>query len=247
MRRRHAIGLAAFWLLVCIGAPLAAAQNVSEPEDKPISFEELHESYLRDGDLQLEHPVAPEVEPPRPPQETPAWWRAITEFLGSVFGAIGHVIGYIGLVVVVGLVAWLLWFIFGEAISARFGRTRAPKDEIIESQEADVRPDAALAHTLLEEADALAKQGRFAEAVHLLLFRSIEDIQHRKGRFLPPSLTAREIGVLGDLPERARAALLPIIGVVERSFFGGRDVDADGWTTARASYEEFAFGGLAAG
>ena len=59
---------------------------------------------------------------------------------------------------------------------------------------------------------------------------------------MPRSLTAREIGSLGYLPGRARSALGPIIAIVERSFFGGRDVDESGWQTARASYEDFAFG-----
>ena len=96
---------------------------------------------------------------------------------------------------------------------------------------------------MLEEADALAHAGKFAEAVHLLLFRSIEDIQTRVETGVPRSLTAREIGRLGFLPDRARTALGPIIAIVERSFFGGRDVDQAGWQTARASYEDFAFGG----
>ena len=47
---------------------------------------------------------------------------------------------------------------------------------------------------------------------------------------------------LGKLPERVKRGLKPIIMVVERSFFGGRAVDADGWQEARRSYEDFAFG-----
>ncbi len=238
---------ALIWLcaVTCTWVPGAAAQGMSGEEAKPLSFEELHEAYLADPDLQLEHPEPPDAPPPRPPRSDPAWMTAIGNFFAGLFNAIGGVIGYIGLLFLAILVAWLLWFIFGEAISARFGGTKKPRDEIIENEMEDVRPDAALARSLLEQADALAQEGRFAEAVHLLLFRSIEDIQQRKGGFLPQSLTAREIGRLGDLPERARRALSPIIGVVERSFFGGRDVDSHGWKTARQSYEDFAFGGLA--
>ena len=47
---------------------------------------------------------------------------------------------------------------------------------------------------------------------------------------------------LQNLPERAKRGLGPIIRIVERSFFGGRPVDSDGWLEARASYEDFAFG-----
>ena len=55
-------------------------------------------------------------------------------------------------------------------------------------------------------------------------------------------LTAREIGGLGLLPEHAKRDLSPIIMIVERSFFGDRDVDEDGWKAARGSYQNFAFG-----
>lgn len=106
----------------------------------------------------------------------------------------------------------------------------------------DIRPDGDRARSLLEEADALAREGKFAEAVHLLLFRSIEDVQERLEGGVPTSMTAREIAGLGSLPERARRALRPIIQIVENSFFGGRDVDAAGWQSARRSYEDFAFG-----
>ena len=64
----------------------------------------------------------------------------------------------------------------------------------------------------------------------------------RRSGGVPRSLTAREIQSLGDLTQRTREALAPIIALVERSFFGGRPVDADGWQTARASYQSFAFG-----
>jgi hypothetical protein len=126
---------------------------------------------------------------------------------------------------------------FGKHLLHRIARGSEGDDHLV-----DLRPDAAAARSLLEEADALARQGRFAEAVHLLLFRSIEDIQERVDGGVPNSLTAREIAALGKLPARARRALAPIIQVVERSFFGGRAVEADGWQEARSSYEDFAFG-----
>lgn len=238
------------WVLVLTsGGRLAMAQEPAgaDGEVKPGSFEELHKAYLADKDLQLERPGRQPREPIEPPKPTPGWLRALGQFFDGLFSAIGPVLGYIGIGIVGLLVAWLLWFLFGEAISMRFGRRKTARDAVLESRVDDLRPDAAAARSLLEEADRLAAQGRFAEAVHLLLFRSIEDIQTQKEGRLPSSLTAREIGGLSDLPERARRALSPIIRVVEHSFFGGREVDAGGWQTARASYEDFAFGELANG
>lgn len=231
-------------LAVVLGAPVAITQDTASGEPAP-TFEELHEAYLADEDLQHQRPGPAIIEPE--PREPPSGWAIATQnFFVGIFDAIGPLLGYIGLGILALLIGWLLWFMFGEALSVRFGGSGRQTEDVSESVIEDVRPDADTARSWLDEADALAKEGRFAEAVHLLLFRSIEDIQVRKGS-VPRSLTAREIGGLGDLPERARSALDPIIRVVERSFFGGRDVDADGWRTARSSYEEFAFGGLGNG
>ena len=201
------------------------------------AVDRAHAGYLKDGELQLTRPEE-EFEVPPPPSETPDWLEAVGRFLNSL-GPVFQVVFYIAAALVV---LGILYFIFGEAIRLRFGgrkdKTQKPVDDVL----VDVRPDAAAARSLLEEADALARQGRFAEAVHLLLFRSIEDIQERVEGGVPTSLTAREIAGLGKLPERAKRGLKPIIMVVERSFFGGRPVDADGWQEARQSYEDFAFG-----
>jgi hypothetical protein len=195
-----------------------------------------HAVYLRDGELQLSRPeqeiAAAQPDPP------PDWMAAFGRFLEAL-GPLFQVIFWIA----VGLVvAGLLYFLFGEAIRLRLGGRRKPKDQPGDDVLIDIRPDAASARSLLEEADALAQAERFAEAVHLLLFRSIEDIQERVQGGVPRSLTAREIASLGRLPDRARHALKPIILIVERSFFGGRSVDADGWQEARRSYQAFAFG-----
>lgn len=200
------------------------------------AVDRAHAAYLNDGELQLERPEE-EIDL-APPREPPGWLAAIGRFL-SALGPVFQVVFYIAAALVV---LGILYFLFGEAIRLRFGGKKDAKIRTEDDVLADIRPDAAAARSLLEEADALARQGRFAEAVHLLLFRSIEDIQERVEGGVPTSLTAREIAGLGKLPERAKRGLKPIIMVVERSFFGGRAVDADGWQEARRSYEDFAFG-----
>ena len=200
------------------------------------AVEKAHAAYLRDGDLQLTRPEQADIQ--IEPREPPGWIRAIAEFLQALGPLFRLVFWLIGAAVVLGL----LYFLFGEAIRMRLGFKRKEKTKATDDVLTDIRPDAARARSLLEEADALAREGRFAEAVHLLLFRSIEDVQERLEGGVPTSLTAREIAGLGSLPDRARRALKPIIQIVENSFFGGRDVDADGWQSARRSYEDFAFG-----
>lgn len=197
---------------------------------------QAHAAYLRDGDLQLTRPEEPDVDIEL--REPPGWLEAVARFIESL-APVFQIIFWIALVLVI---AGLVYFLFGEAIRMRLGLKRKPKDKPVDDVLSDIRPDADRARSLLEEADALAREGRFAEAVHLLLFRSIEDVQARLEGGVPTSLTAREIAGLSSLPDRARRALRPIIQIVESSFFGGREVDAGGWQSARRSYEDFAFG-----
>lgn len=200
------------------------------------ALEDAHRIYLRDGALQLVRPEQEEtrIEPSAPPE----WLQSIGRFIE----ALGPLFQFVFWCAVVLVVVALLWFLFGEAIRLRLGWQKKPKTRARDDILTGIRPDAQRARSLLEEADALAREGRFAEAVHLLLFRSIEDIQERLEGGVAPSLTAREIAGLGSLPDRAKRALRPVIQIVEQSFFGGRDVDATGWQTARRSYEDFAFG-----
>jgi hypothetical protein len=251
---------AALLFAACLAVP-AGAQ--SEGEDRDVRFEQssdfpdtndsghqssletdmdalerAHRDYLRKSQLQLERPEADPIEfaPPPPP---PNWLGSLLRFLGHLAPLL-RLVFYAAIVLAIG---GILYFIFGEALRIRFGRDRGKTKKAGDDIIADFRPEESVARSLLEEADALARAGKFAEAVHLLLFRSIEDIQTRAETGVPRSLTAREIGKLGVLPARARTALGPIIAIVERSFFGGRDVDESGWQTARASYQDFAFGG----
>ncbi|HAY06980.1 MAG TPA: hypothetical protein PKV67_17185 [Hyphomonas sp.] len=201
------------------------------------NVDKAHAAILKDADLQFIRPEAAPVEltPPDPP---PPWLKAIGDFLN----ALGPVFRIIFWLAVAAVIAGLIYFLFGEAIRIRFGGRKAAKSKAEDDQLTDIRPDATAARSLLDDADALAREGKFAEAVHLLLYRSIEDIQTRLEGGVPTSLTSREIAGLGRLPERARRALAPIIQVVENSHFGGRAVDSGGWQHARRSYEEFAFG-----
>lgn len=212
-------------------------------DEKPVHVEtdltavdRAHAAYLLDGELQLERPEQT-MEPveQKPP---PGWLQAIGNFLESL-GPLFQVAFWLAAALIV---AGILYFLFGEAVRLRFAGRSKPRDKREDDVLQDLRPDAAAARSLLDEADALARQGRFAEAVHLLLFRSIEEIQERIEGGVSASLTAREISSLAYLPDRAKRALRPITQVVERSFFGGRSVDEAGWQDARRSYEDFAFG-----
>jgi hypothetical protein len=139
--------------------------------------------------------------------------------------------------VVVGA-ALILWFVLAEVAGLKVGgRRRQP------AAKSDWRPDAQAARALLDDADRLAGEGRFDDALHLLLFRSIEDLSGRRPGAVRPALTSRDIAGLSALPEGPRAAFGRIAERVERSFFGGRSVGAEDFRAARADYEAFAFAG----
>ena len=107
----------------------------------------------------------------------------------------------------------------------------------------DWRPAPATARRLLEDSDALAARGRYAEAVHLLLLRSIEDIEAQRPHLLRPTFTSREIGRLEALPSSARSAFGGIAAVVERAVFAETPIDASAFMRCRKEYEAFAFPG----
>lgn len=208
-------------------------------------FDDAYENYLSDRELQRERPV---FEPELPdyklkPKKPKKSWNFPT-WIAGLFSNLGNLLQIIFWAAIGLAVLAILYFLFTQLLRTQLRRNKEkkrkekPKDDIY----VDIRPDKKAALTLLEEADELAKSGRFAEAVHLLLFRSIDDIQERLEGGVPKSLTAREIGSLDSIPDRAKSALNPIIQIVERSYFGGASVTADDWQTARKAYETFAFG-----
>jgi len=114
-------------------------------------------------------------------------------------------------------------------------RERRPK-----TIEEEWRPEEGVARRWLEEADALAGKGQFEEAVHLLLYRSIEDIERRRPDLLRPSNTSREIERFESLPDRARNMFAVIAGHVECGVFAATPIGEDDWKASRKAYGDFA-------
>ena len=89
----------------------------------------------------------------------------------------------------------------------------------------------------LDEAEQLASEGKYDQAVHVLLLRSLRVLAESQG--LPVSLTSREIVRDVTMPDDAREALAELVGEVETSLFGGRAVDAPSWARCRERYASF--------
>ena len=190
-----------------------------------------------------------------PPVQTPAWLRALGDWLRSIFRPIGRFIDWLGSfipdapyarillwsVLIAGLVAigWMIWTRMQEGAwrMPRLRRSRMP--EMIEAEE-EWQPEAAPVRAWLEEADRLAEEGLYAEAAHHLLLRSVEDIGRRRPGLVQPAITSRDLARASAVPQRARQLFSGIAAVVERSLFGGRAVDAQDWAECRAAYADFA-------
>ncbi len=183
------------------------------------------------ADAAIQYAPLPPVKPPQPP----AWLGSLGEWLQAIFGPLGQVFATLFFVVLALVVIFLLWRLYQRLRDVRLAR-QAP--------EAEWAPERAAAVALLEEADRLAAEGRFAEAVHLLLQRSVGHITETRPDWLIPASTAREIAAFPMLPERARQAFGAIAARVERSLFALRDLDAGDWTAARSAYADFALADL---
>lgn len=88
-----------------------------------------------------------------------------------------------------------------------------------------------------DEADELAASGRVAEAMHLLLLRSLVELRRRLGISFADSLTSREILARLTLPEDGRQALGDLIRRVEFAHFGAKPADEADYAACRESYE----------
>lgn len=100
--------------------------------------------------------------------------------------------------------------------------------------------DATPVRAWLREADRLAAEGHYAEAIHHLLFHAIDDLARRRPALRRPSLTSRELASAPLLPAAVRPLFASIAGLVERSVFGGRLVSDADWHVARAAYADLA-------
>ena len=191
---------------------------------------------------------------PAPPQ-LPEWLRTLGHWIANLFRPVGRLLrGLSSLMPDAPYARILLWTLLAAIAAAviwmivdriRSGEWRLPtwrrgSKATPEADEDGWSPGAEPARTWLREADLLAAEGRFAEAIHYLLFHSIDDIARRRPALKRPSLTSRELASATLLPAAVRPLFASIAGLVERSLFGGRPVVEEDWQVARAAYADLA-------
>lgn len=193
----------------------------------PTAAREAAQQVATDEGLQTRLPDnAPAVVPDAPPmkfsggsKKGPGTSRPMSDSRG--LGQI--VLIAVGALVVIGFIAVLAREFTSGPAPPESAETRA-------AQTAFVAPE----RTVLDDADRLAAAGRFAEAVHALLMRTIEAL----GRQIVVSraLTSREILARAGLPTDARAAFADLVTAVEITHFGGRGADADDYARCVACF-----------
>jgi len=178
--------------------------------------------------LELAEPI-----PRKPASAFEKWLGRVLEAIFKVLAPLLEIIFYLG----VGALILGAIYLIGRAVyETRFAKP-APKTS--ETPEIPLyQPAQAQARILLDEVDRLAAEGRYGEAVHTLLFRSIQDIDRNRPNVVRRSLTSREIGSLSVLTVEARTAFSTIAGVSELAHFGGVSVNKAGFETARQAYAE---------
>jgi hypothetical protein len=187
-------------------------------------FDEAHRELLGDSSIQFELPPAPRPDPPDIRLNDLSGGWDIGPVLQTLFWIV------IGLAAI-GLLYLIVTRLAGWRRKPRGGETAEPEWHMAEQP----------ARQLLEEADALAAGGRYSEAAHLLLHRSIEEIDQRRPASVRKALTSRDIAVLPAIPPSPAEAFGRIVRAVEHSLFGGRSLDAGDWRHCREAYERFAF------
>lgn len=211
-------------------------------------FSRAYHALRADSSVQFNLPP-----PPKPPKP-PAWLEKFFNWLGEMLKPVARVFRWIGDLFpsapVARIVLWsvialgaaaLLWALYNRLRHGEWGLRLARRTEARDvPAEEEWRPEAAGARSWLEEADALAREGRFGEAIRHLLFRSIEDIANRRPALVRPALTSRELAASEGIPGKARDLFAGIARLVERSLFAGQPVGEKDWLQAREIYSNFA-------
>ena len=208
----------------------AAEAGTAAASGDPARAAEAHRALLGDSSIQFDFPayVRPEVD-----RSGSTWLDRLFSGLegGVAQGLFWIVVALAALALLYGAARWIEGG--GLAFLKRKTKPASAPEEVWTIAEAPAR-------ALLADADRLAGDGRYSEAAHLLLFRSIEEIDRRRPALVRPALTSRDIAGAPQLPEGPRGAFRRIAMAVERSLFGGRSLDERDWLDCRAAYHDFA-------
>ena len=238
-RLRPLRGIGALQVLFCFLLACAAAA----PPAVALSDEEIlaaAREALSEGDIQRElsgGAGAPRESAPEGPTFDPSG-PSIEGTVEAVQSG-GEIASFLIWVIVIAT-AVVLALSAVNAVTTRL-RQRVPAvREEVASKSAEAAQQAAAPDNPLALADRLAHEGRYEEAVHLLLLTCVEALRRRADPPPAASWTSWEIVRRMTLPGDAGSALSRIVAVSEASHFGGRPSSEGDFRSCRESFESFA-------
>lgn len=180
---------------------------------------------------------------PKPDLKALEFWNRVFKNIGeffekvaSVFKPLAPVMPYILVALALALIALLLSPFVRMMITSRFQRLFA-RDHL--RADAPWRPTREAVVALLGDIDKLAAEGSYDEAIHLLLVRSVADINAFRPDLVRKHYSARDIRSHPLLPEAARPAFTEIVRCVEKSYFAGIAATQADFDACRAAYTAF--------
>jgi hypothetical protein len=218
---------AALLFLLCL--PFLASDGLAQGASDPGA---VAREIIADGPYQTELDLAN-------PRETQtrnrdwSWLQDLFSFSESLAPAMRAVL----YILCIAGICLILFAVF-RGVSGRF---RQKIDIVDENDEAGVVTRTRRFDSVgtLSDADALAEAGRYAEAVRVLLFRSLEFLRSGIGDALFPYLTSREILLISGLDAAERDALKRIVATEEVSHFGAAPLNADAYRNCRRDFMVF--------
>lgn len=198
-----------------------AVNSVAPPAGPDPAWQAL----IRHRDIQFAFPDSPAL-----PQR-PLWLQRLVDF----FHRQTDWPGYVGWALLAVIVLVVGYFLVRHLVRRGWAQAEAPAPHPLPAWQ----PDVMQARLLLRDADALAAQGRFGEAAHLLLLVCIQELGDRRPGAVVPALTSREIAHLEALSPQARRIFSHIAQVVERCVFGARALTAEDFAEVHTAFEQF--------
>lgn len=200
-------------LLVCLALadPAGAQGESASPED----VRQKALAVLEDPGYQTSLPAGRQV-PDQGAEEEAS--QGPPPVLMPALGALAPLATLVLYVLVAAAVLLILSWIVLEAVSRRRGRGPEPGAKPEPGEEAGEAPES---KAVLDDASRLAAEGRYGEAIHVLLLVAIRQLAERSRVTLPPSRTSRELVRLLPLGGESRETFADLVRSVELSLFGG--------------------------
>ena len=248
--RGFASAAIAFAIVCAIGAaPAHAADGAAAGSAADVAIDRARDQVL-DGDYQADLPghgsdgaadsaIAPGVPRRRAGGELDAERERRERFDTRVRSEAGgsSLMTFVmwALVIVIGLLI-AMWL---ASELSRYGGDAELEPEA-EARDRMQAASAAIIDRPLGDAEELARRGAFAEAIHMLLLRTLQELARSAAVRVGPATTSREVLARVPLLADARTALARLITAVEITHFGAEPADQGDYARCREQFQVFA-------